>query len=557
MGRIRVAAVGAVLIVLAATVLQVVRADRACQGQFTYAMDEAYAHLTLARQMAAGGNADDHATAAQALAGSASPLWTSLLAGLVRLTGDPASAADPGWIERLKPLTPLMLNLLAAAMLLLLVGHMLRRDVRSSWGILGRLLAMAAIMPVPLLVLTGMEHLAHAFALLLAVGVGIELIERERLAAGPLLLAALWVALAVGLRYESLAAALGLLLWAWIRRRTLRALLPVVAAVSVVSGVGVFLAVHGESWLPDAMRLRLLDGGGGWGEWVERAIARAVSNLREALVPAVLVMVAATMLWSRREQQSSPDADDRIRVAWLFVFVVAGAVHLLLGPADDRLRYTAYLVPLGSVAILRALANRPGAKWAPSAPVGLRYSVMAVICLLPLAAAAVPAVRAAWGAPEVCRDVYVRNRMAASFVRTFFPERVVGGDEIGALSYGTQARVVDLPRARMERTFVQSAAPVAVAFQTGRADGDFPTLRSWVRVGGWRPVPPVIGGGVSVYAPLDQEGDVRRALRLFPKGLPEGVEIWLVEPEQQTASAPAGSRSAGSPGVEAGNASGQ
>lgn len=522
LGRTLAAAVGAMVIVLAACVVQVLRADRACGRDFTYACDDAYVHLALARQMAdPPADAQPGSAAARAMSETTSPIWTALLAGIARLA-PPKTAADgssvPNWVPRL---APLILNLAIAGLLVLLLGHALRLDVLSSAGMFVRLLLVAVFMPIPLLVLTGMEHLAHAFVLMLAVASGVEVIERERLAARRVLFSMVWMALAVGLRYESLAVLLALVLWAWIRRRLRRVVALGFAGLGVAVGIAAYVATHGQPWLPEPLRARLLGGAVDGSAWGRLFVDRAVTNLQQALVPAALIAIAAAMLWSRREQQSSPDAEDRIRVGWLFVVLVAGAIHVLAGRMDEPFRHTAYLVPLGVVAIVRALANRPGAKWAPSAPVGLRHAVMAVFCLLPLSVAAVPAVKAAWYAPEAGRRVYAINRLMASFVRTYFPESVVASNEPGVLRYETQALTLNLGDTWSTRRQDESLDRAEVALMvSGPGRAGTVSLPGWQRVGGWRVTgPQAIGAAyvdqVAVWSRPARAGDARSAVEVF------------------------------------------
>lgn len=521
LGRARAVTTGAMLIVLAASLVQIVRANRACQSDFTYARDEAYVHLVLARQMAmpAGGQPWP---AAAALAESASPAWTSLLAGIIRLSGAAPATDDPAEHGRVERLAPLVLNLVMAALLVMLVGHALRFDVHSSSGLLGRLLVVAGCTAIPLLVLTGTEHLAHAFVLLLAVSAGVELIERERLAAWQLLSSAAWIALAVGLRYESLAVVGGIVLWGWIRRRLRRVILPALAGAGVAVGIAIYLGTHGQSWLPLPVKIRLLEGVRPPSEWGLLVADRAVANIREALLPAALVMIAAVMLWSRREQQSSPDAEDRIRVGWLAVFLVAGVIHLLIARTGEHFRHTAYLVPLGAVAILRALANRPGAKWAPSAPVGLRYAVLAVFCLLPLAAAALPVLQAVWNAPQACRQVYLKNRMMAAFVRTYFPNATVVSNAVGALRYETKAEVLDFLNPRVRSGFESGEALARLVLLAGREGQVLPRQAPWVHVARWE----ADDWEVAVGCREERVRETQDALALFAhRQLPPGVSM--------------------------------
>jgi hypothetical protein len=525
LGRGRVATIVAVLIVLGATMIQTVRANRACDGDdFTYASDEAYVQLDLARRIAmtAPSPAAPWPTAA-ALQESASPAWTGLLAGIIRLAGQ-APTKDAAQHARVEKLAPLVLNLALAAMLIMLVGHMLRHDVQRSLGMFSRLLLVAVCMPIPLLILTGGEHLAHAFVLVLAVASGIDLIEREPVAARRLLFSMLWMALAVALRYESLAVVFGLVLWAWIRRRIGRAVPAVLGGVGLAVGIAIYLAKHDQPWLPLPVWARLFSHGGLPSSWSEWAVDHAVANLREAMLPAALVVIAAVMLWSRREHQSSPDAEDRVRVGWLFVFLVAGATHLLVARAGGHFPYTAYLVPLGAVAILRALANRPGAKWAPSAPVGLRYAVMAVFCLLPLAVATAPTASAMWMAPAACAEVYQRDRMMARYVRVFPPDSPgleVAAVEVGAVRYDSSARVHDVEA--IARAGGAIADKAQLLFRVWRLNSLLSPPAGWVLIGDWKENNPGSQWRVEVYASPRMAGDARIAFEEFMRGLPESV----------------------------------
>jgi len=527
LGRARVATIAAVIIVLAATLAQIIRANRACGGDFTYAGDEAYVQLDLARRIAqTASSADTPAPAAAALEESASPAWTGLLAGIIRLSGQAPAAPtdDPGEHGKIERLAPLVLNLALAALLLMLVGHMLRHDVHHSLGMLSRLLLVALCMPIPLMVLTGGEHLAHAFVLLLAVWAGIDLIEREPVAARRLLTSMFWMALAVALRYESLLVVLGIVLWAWIRRRLSRAIPALLGGIGFAVWIAIYLARHEQHGLPLPVWARLFSRGGAPSSWSVWAVDHAVANLREAMLPAALVVIAAVMLWSRREHQSSPDAEDRVRVGWLFVFLVAGATHLLIARAGGHFPYTAYLVPLGAVAILRALANRPGAKWAPSAPVGLRYAVMAVFCLLPLAVATAPTARALWTSPAASAEVYNRDRLMGRLVRMFRDPSpmTVAATEVGALRYESKARVLDVEA--IARAGRQSAMDeTQLLLRVWRPDSLFSPPAGWSLVGDWKPDNPSGSWRVDVYASPRMAGDAGLAFAEFVKRLPESA----------------------------------
>jgi len=274
-----------VLIVLAAVLFQVTRVKTACtdrfgyKDRFTYAADEAYRHLAIAEQIAWGSwkqttkPTADYRSHGGVLSASASPGWTLALAGLLRVCpqADPKGTVLAGLANQVTNtgapaarschlilILPLLVNLVAAGLLILLVAQRMRLDVTSASGMLACLLAVGVLMPIPLLVLTGMEHMLHALVLLAAVAVSIDVVERDRLPIGRSVLAAALLALAVSLRYESLAAVGALALWAWMRNRRSRAGLLVVSGLAVVLVVGVHLVWHGNWVLSDAMLVGLL-----------------------------------------------------------------------------------------------------------------------------------------------------------------------------------------------------------------------------------------------------------------------------------------------------------
>ena len=163
--------------------------------------------------------------------------------------------------------------------------------------------------------------------------------------------------------------------------------------------------------------------------------------------------------------------------------------------------------------------------------------VMAGICLLPIGLVVAPAVRASWTAPQLCRQVYQQNRMMAAFVRTYFPEACIAANEVGAISYETRARVIDVVSIAEDRDFVAKVQGVDIALRAGPPDGKFLLSKNWHHVGGWRPAGAGGDWSVQVYAgSRDRLGDARIALADFVRRLPAGLEYWGVGPGSSPAS---------------------
>ena len=410
-----------------------------------------------------------------------------------------------------------------AAMLLLLVGHMLRCDVHRSCGMLGRLLLVAVCMPIPLLVLTGTEHLAHAFVLLLAVSAGVDLIEREPVAAWRLLASMLWMALAVSLGYESLAGVVGLVLWAWIRRRFFahradgngrpgrrrghrRLSRHARAAVVAAAGVGVVVQ-RGHP----VVGLELVGRGS-----CRRAHSRSLAAGRPGHDRLGHAMVAARApeLPGRRGPRAR-------RVA---LRIPGDGRH---SPADRAGRRASAVHGLPRAAGRGGHPAGPGQpagrQSAPSAAVGLRYAVMAVFCMLPLAVAAVPAAAAMWTAPKASAVVYLRDRKMAAFVRSVFPRRHGGGERSGGAAYrnvGARARS-GRGRSHGFRTASRRGDVSVESLAAGRFIHATGRLVPHRRLGAESPGAHVAG---RPYASPRMAADVRLAFEDFLKRQPEGVE---------------------------------
>jgi hypothetical protein len=563
----RLAAVAALFILLGATLLQVYRVGADGDGikSFAYSQDAAYEQLVISRELAQGVETGPaQYRGATPLIGSASPGWSLAMAFLLGL---PSLSPDSGRGVDEIALVPLVVNVVAAALLVMVAGHLVRLEIHGVAGMLAFLLAVGVLIPLPLLVLNGMQHLIQTVVILLAVAVGLRSIEDEDVPVGLTLLAGILLAISVALGYQALAVIFALMVWAWIQRRAGRAVFLAVAGMGVVLAVGKYLTAHGGSVVPNPVLMHagtLIEGG--WSDWPSSVLRNATTNLQATTLPWVLLGMGVVLLAGRRGQTHSFDPLERGRAGWLFVFVFAGLAHLLLGPADATApHHTAYLVALGAVAIGRAVGATYNADRfcvARSAALGVgrdeRTAVLsgsvrpwcrggvlvAAVCVLPLMIMAMPAIRGFVTAPQAARDAYARNRLAASFVRTYFPSGPVATNETGLLGYETHARLVDLSGrtnrqlalARFKGSYdsnrvaaevAEAGGPVAILFASGPP---VPVPQAFKQIGGWYPA----GTGrnsdsaVAVYSVSPVlETDVRIALRLFSEQRVDGIDFWF------------------------------
>src|SRR5579871_3472382 len=134
-------------------------------GIFVYPLDDAYIHLAISRNLALHGVWG--ITPYDFSGASSSPGWTLLLAALIRLVG-------------VHLLTPLVLNVIAALLLLLVASIVLDRMLPQATitFLTVALLALVLVTPLPGLAIIGMEHVLHSLAVLCLVATAAWIVRR-------------------------------------------------------------------------------------------------------------------------------------------------------------------------------------------------------------------------------------------------------------------------------------------------------------------------------------------------------------------------------------------
>jgi hypothetical protein len=493
--------------VLAAAVL-VAWSLRHSGGHLVYALDDAYIHMAMARNLVEYGVFG--VTRYGFTSSSSSPLWTLLLETFFALVGTRA------WL-------PLVLNLAAGVLLLAVADRVLRAHAVGPRLRLSALLAVVFLTPLPSLVMTGQEHILHA-ALTIAFAGLLTPTDSTR---GLVLLAPLLTAV----RYEALFLVLvGCLLLA--ARRQLRLALAVGGLALVPPVVyGVVSVAHGWYPLPNPVllkgalgehltgwhRLGLVPFLGGWSE-----LARTPHLL-------ALVALAAIALLARWRSPSSREG------TLLLLFVGTTLLHLQYAKTGWFYRYEAYLVALGIVALAVALHGLGGVvrpAWLP-----------ALLASAALLACGVRGVRSYLETPGAVGNIYEQQIQMGRFLARFYTGEAVAANDIGAICYLADVRVFDLwglasreiAEAKLtgryatpwiaERARAQGVR-VAVLYERWlEAAGGVPP--EWVRAGRWRVERNVVLGDrtVAFYAVDPGEaGPLAEHLRAFAPELPPGVE---------------------------------
>ena len=488
-------------------------------GRLVYALDDAYIHMAVARSLARDGV---WGVTPYAFTSSTSSLAWPLLLALADLAVGVREA------------TPLVLNLVFAAVSIVLADRLLRGAPLGLRAV--ALIALVFLTPLPTLVLSGMEHTLHIAAVLWLLD-RVRAAEEDGVETGRALTAlGAASAFAAAARYESLflIAPAAILLWRGRRRRA-----AVVAVAAAVLPLAVYAAVsvaHGWPPLPNSLLLkRATFESSGAAAIVDRLGGHALRALGEA--PHLFVLLAAVILLSVRRPASAA-----VR-RWDLMLVTGALLHLQLAALGWLFRYEAYLVAIGVVLVARHLADAPVE--APAFGTAAR-AALTVAVLVAAAPLIMRAAEAAAQAPRAVKNIYEQQYQMGLFLRGLPAGSTVMANDIGAIAYLADVRLIDLyglatqetARARREgrvdrALLARLAAPAppaaVVVYRSWFADAIPP---DWIQVGTWKVPEEVVVADrtVTFYATRPAEAALlARALDAFQARLPSTVIVRLAD----------------------------
>ena len=497
-------------------------------GRLVYALDDAYIHLAMAKNIARYGTWG--ITPHEFSSSTSSPLFTLVLGVLARFVGR---------IE----LLPLILNGLFTSAILVVFA---RRWVPVGGGaatILAGLLLLLFLTPLVPLALTGMEHTLHILLSLLFVGGLWDVLDRRRPDRSSLVVLFGSAALLPPTRYEGLFLVFMACLVLLLRGRWKLSLGLGACAWLLIVPYGIWGRVHGWFFLPNSLLIKgELPSLNSWWGWLMALGGRSL--LVVSAQPHLLALLAAALLlliWRNYGSSAGREGigDNPARQSMLIVFAGTVLLHTQFAKVGGLYRYDAYLVAMGifvlGLAVLPTLRSSTRSRWQSA---GL--ALLILLGLTPMMARGAAAMR---DTVTATHNIYEQQYQMGLFVERFFDGEAVIVNDIGAVAFLSEPRVLDLvglgsikvARARLDKTctveFIadmarQERAQVAILYPNW-----FPDLPpDWVEVARWwTPGCIACGGEVVAFYALDREGAYRLidGLVQFESELPSGVRHWF------------------------------
>ncbi len=514
-------------------------------GQFVYALDDAYIHMSIAENFARHGvwGITEYGFSST----TSSPLWTLLIALTYIVTGP-------------VDLIPYLYNVLLAVGILFAADRLMRTcDLKAAYR-LAALVALIVLVPLNTLIMIGMEHVLQILVVLLFMDQATALLLRDddAIERRPVLRGAVLRVVALGVlvgtvRYEGLFLVLIYCILLAARRRILLAVVLGVVSITPVIVYGLIAINAGWEFLPASLIVK--SGSAAFlqdADWSGRFRYLVVDtyNIMANQHVLSLAMLAALGVYLFRY--------DRARALWerglilliAFVGITLVNVRLVSWPDPGTYsRYEAYLVALALVVIPAGLGGYlPRAFQVRAIPV---YGVALILCAFLIQDFYRRYEVLAFQEPVVTgsNDIYLQQYQMGHFLDTYYDDATVAANDIGAINYYADLRLIDLwglgsievARARQENRYDTGAIATITAAEGVEIAliyrpwfdlfGGLP--ESWVLVGEWRVErsPVILGYDVVSFYAVDPDAvdTLQDRFETFSATLPAGIEVMPVE----------------------------
>jgi len=499
------------------------------QGNFVYALDDPYIHMTIAKNFVTHGTwAANHLSFTSA---TSSPLWTLVISIVYFIFG-------------VNLITPFILNIIFGIFAILIAYHILKENNVEKYLLL-ILLAVIYFSPMPTILFTGMEHTAQIAVTLLFLFLSTKLIvsggKNPKL---PMTLV-LITPIMTGLRYESMFIVAVVCVLLAIRKKWLLSLLIAIIGASPVLIYGIISVSHGwfffpnpvllKSNLPDLTPIEMM-----------RVFFRAYKNITE---PQILILVGTGLLvlWVNYRDNKSLWHQKQVM---LIIFTLTTILHMVFAQNGWFYRYEAYIIALGVLAIsigiyehirkdtLTGEGNRSKTYYI------LRSSLIFII-MLPLILRALTALIT----PPATNNIYDQHYQMGMFVRNYNTWINVAANDIGIISFYSENEILDLwgladinaAAERLRKTYdtekileltKQKNIKLAILYEHWFDQyGGLPA--SWIKLGEWTITDYNIVCGantVTFYATDKSEADsLKKKLEEFSLKLPGSVTYTIFD----------------------------
>lgn len=511
-------------------------------GVFSYPLDDPFIHMQVARNLAQHGiwgiNPSEFASA------SSSVLYTLLLTLLFK-------------IFPVNILIPFVINIIAAIVLLTVIHRWLLRQQAGAVARTVILLLVVVFAPLPILIISGMEHVLQCIFSFLFITSFADWMEQQPAAGSGKEWRLPWrvyvyAILLTGIRYEGLFLVMVAGLILLYHRKLVTAVSLGFAASLLIVVFGIYSVGKGSYFLPNSVLIKsdsIRPSFAGIVEFIQQTLINKWSiDSTQANVPGgrppgislaasqrLLVLLPVTFLFFLEPLRGK-------RSWFYFLILVTGCtlVHLSLAATGWFYRYEAYLV-VSSIVILSMIYYKWGAVYLKGKP-GMAIVMTGLLAFMVFFPFVLRSAAAYSKATRACVNIYDQQYQMGQFLRKYYKGDAVAVNDIGAVAFYGDLKVVDLwglgdidvARSKKGRyctpVFLDSLVrarrtKLAIVYETWF---DKPLLDRWTKVATWQmPDNVICGYDVVTFYAIDarDKESLMGNLKAFQPSLPREISV--------------------------------
>ncbi|UPK67109.1 hypothetical protein [Chitinophaga filiformis] len=518
-------------------------------GHFCYPLDDTFIHMSIAKNFALYGvwgiNAQEFSAA------SSSPLYTLILATFFK------AGINSIWM-------PFYINVCFAFLLVVMTDKLLQRFSLPAPVRCIILISLVILVPVPVMVASGMEHMLHAFLAMWMLYLSVTFLTPGNTTRNQVLLLSLVAGLAILARFESLFLLAGVIVAGIYNRRWQQTSVVLVLSLVPLVIFGCISVRHGGYFLPNSVLLKASKLAGGPSQlmsslqeivvykllygnntmvniFTNKYYPEGSSSLSGTTVVRMLLIIPALIILLRPNNDNVNTIGKVKQLAC--IPLINTFLHMALAAVGWLFRYEAYLLAL-DITVVAILLYYYYSQLRHSQR---RYSLLekaagAFLLLFAFAPLPLRAAGAFHNLPAAARNIYEQQYQMGRFLQTSYQHTAVAANDVGAISYLSSNRILDLwglgnnavaaekLRGQYSPQFLQQFSSqehvkIAVVYDTWF---DSSLLQRWKKVASWKIANNVICGGDEVffYAVDPAEAtSLYNKLAAYKPLLPPGVTV--------------------------------
>lgn len=412
------------VVFLTAIVILYILSVKLNDGKFVYVLDDAYIHMSIAKNFAQNGVWG--VTKYGFTSTSSSLLYTLVLALVYNIFG-------------VNEIFPLFLNIFLAVLIILVVYFLLRKSGLGDYYFALVLLPIIFYTPLPALVFTGMEHVLQILLTILFVYYSARVMAQNRFNSLQCSLLFILAPMVTMVRYEGLFLILIVCLLFTIKGQFVKSLFLGSLAVLPIVLFGLISLSNHWFFLPNSIlrkgNINILSIAG---------IERLINNFFNPEIILLVVMSVTFVILQIIKQKTIW----REATIMQIIFMVITMLHIIFAKTRWFYRYEAYLVTLGIFVMaiemkgylvkVREFFKRYDKNLL------IKYSIIAFFLLIISMPFSARGLLSLIHTPRVAHERYLEHVTPALFFKEYYQNETVVINDIGAISFFSNVRILDI-----------------------------------------------------------------------------------------------------------------